>query len=72
MSYCFDTQRKAWAALRAQLPQVVQDSELAHRFEILMEEMHEANHRLRDAVNHDHRVTERARRLDDALATFHL
>jgi hypothetical protein len=67
MSYCFDTLSKAWQTIRAKLPDDVRDAELTLRFEWLLEELHEANHRLRDAVNHDERVTKYARALDRVL-----
>ncbi len=41
------------------------EGELAVRFELLINEMHEANHKLKDAINHDDRVTRAARRLDN-------
>lgn len=64
MSFAFDTLSKAWAVLREKLPQDVRSSELTMRFEFLLEELHEANHRLNDAVNKDPRVTSLAVRLD--------
>lgn len=67
MSYCFDTMEKAWGKLREQLPSAVRDSELSVRFEFLIHEMHEANHRLGDKINKDDRVTSHARRLDKAM-----
>lgn len=67
MSYCYDVMAKAWAQLRERLPADVRDGELAMRFEFLIEEMHEANHRLRDAINHDDRVTKQARKLDETM-----
>ena len=67
MSYCYDTMSRAWAKLRAKLPEETQGSEVAMRFEFLIEEMHEANHRLRDAVNHDAAVSNCASRLDKAM-----
>ena len=67
MSFCYDTMAKAWAQLEAQLPQVVRDGEVATRFGLLIEEMHEANHRLGDAINKDGRVTSQARKLDLAM-----
>lgn len=65
MSYCFDVMSRAFATLREQLPPDVRDGEMVYRFEILISEMHEANHRLRDAINHDDHVTGAARRLDN-------
>lgn len=67
MSYCYDVMSKAWRQLSEQLPADVRDSELAMRFEFLLEEMHEANHRQKDAINHDASVTNHARKLDDVL-----
>src|SRR5262245_51632446 len=64
VSYCYDTMSRAWETLRQQLPAEVRDGELAVRFGFLIDEMHEANHRLKDAINHDHRVTRAAQRLD--------
>ena len=64
MSYCYDVQAKAWAILREKLPADVQDSELAIRFGFLIDDMHEANHRLKDAINKDDRVHHCARNLD--------
>jgi hypothetical protein len=68
MSYAFDTLSGAWELLKQSLPQEVRDGEFAMRFGFLLEELHDANHRLRDAVNHDPRVTAEARRLADAAA----
>ena len=67
MSYCYDVMEKAWAHLAEHLPAEVRHGETAIRFEILIGEMHEANHRLRDAINKDDRVTRYARRLDNAM-----
>jgi len=58
---------KAWATLAAKLPQHVQDSEVATRFGLLIEEMHEANHKLGDAINKNHQVARQAAKLDSAL-----
>ena len=69
MSYCYDTMSKAWATLEQHLPTEVRGGEVATRFGLLIEEMHEANHRLRDAINHDARVTAQARKLDNAMNT---
>jgi len=68
MSFCYDTMSKAWATLEQHLPQEVRDGEVATRFGLLIEEMHEANHRLKDAINHDGRVTAQARKLDLAMS----
>jgi hypothetical protein len=67
MSYCYDVMSKAWARIEAKLPEEARNSEEVARFGILIEEMHEANHRLRDAINHDNRVSSCARKLDQAM-----
>ena len=64
MSYCYDTMEKAWATLRDKLPADIAHGELAVRFGFLISEMHEANHRLGDAINKDDRVHHSARNLD--------
>ena len=69
MSYCYDVTSTAWQRLRHQLPPEVRDSELAWRFEFLINEMHEANHRLKDGINRDYRVTQAARKLDNIKDT---
>lgn len=68
MSYAFDTFSRAWDLLKQELPAEVRDSEVAMRFGFMLEELHDANHRLKDAVNHDTRVVAYAQRLNDALA----
>ena len=67
MSFAYDTMSRAWATLEAQLPEQVRAGEVATRFGLLIEEMHEANHRLGDAVNKDARVTRQAQKLDAAM-----
>lgn len=67
MSYAFDVFERAWQQLRQELPPEHRDGELATRFGFLLEELHDANHRVRDAINHDERVTAYARKLDKAL-----
>jgi hypothetical protein len=67
MSYCYDTMQSAWETFRQQLPEDVRDGEAAMRFGFLISDMHEANHRLRDAINHDGRVRASASRLEAAL-----
>lgn len=64
VSYCFDIMSRKWEELRLQLPADVRDSEDAVRFGFLIDEIHEANHRLRDAINKDDRVARAASRLD--------
>jgi hypothetical protein len=66
MSYCYDTMSKAWAMLENALPENVKAGEVAMLFGFLIEEMHEANHRLKDAINHDKLVTRCAHALDQA------
>jgi hypothetical protein len=68
VSYAFDTLSKAWEVLRQQLPAEHRDGVLAARFGFMLEELHDANHRLNDAVNHDARVTADARRLEAAIS----
>jgi hypothetical protein len=68
MSYAFDTLSRAWETLKQQLPAETRDGEVAMRFGFMLEELHDANHRLKDAVNHDARVTADAQRLEKALA----
>lgn len=65
MSYCYDVMTQKWEELRQMLPPEVRDGELAVRFGDLIGEMHEANHRLRDAINHDALVTKAASRLEN-------
>lgn len=67
MSYCYDVMSKVWAQLQAKLPEADRDGETALRFGFLIDEMHEANHRLKDAINHDARVTKAATKLDNTL-----
>lgn len=65
MSFVFDTAERAWAELEKHVP--AEDHELAMRFGILLREFHDANHRLKDAVNHDPRVTKLAGALEKHL-----
>jgi hypothetical protein len=65
MSFAYDVMERAWETLRAHLPEKIRYSETAVRFGFLISEMHEANHRLKDALNHDGRVTRAAQRLDN-------
>lgn len=67
MSYAFDTLSIAWAKLRAELPKETKFGDVAVYFEFLIEEIHEANHRMKDAINKDDRVTRSAQRLDNAM-----
>ncbi len=69
VSYCFDILAKSWARLESKLPVEVRDSEEAARFGLLLEELHEANHRLGDSVNKDQRVRRQASKLDEAMTT---
>jgi hypothetical protein len=68
VSYSFDVLSGAWALLKQSLPQAQRDGEVAMRFGFLLEELHDANHRLHDVVNKDARVTADARRLEAACA----
>jgi hypothetical protein len=68
MSYAFDILSGAWEHLKQELPQEHRDGEVAARFGFLLEELHDANHRVKDAINKDARVTADARRLQDAIA----
>lgn len=67
MSYAFDVASRAWETLRQQLPEDQRDGKLATRFGFLLEQMHDANHRVGDAINKDIHVTAEARRLNEAL-----
>ena len=58
---------KTWEMLRQELPTETRDSALSARFGFLIDEMHEANHRLKDSLNHDAGVTSAARRLDETF-----
>lgn len=68
MSYAFDILSGAWSLLKEELPQGCRDGEIAMRFGFLLEELHDANHRVNDAINKDSRVTADARRLESAIA----
>lgn len=68
MSYCYDVMSRVWAEIQATLPADVRDSERVMRFGFLIEDMHEANHKLKDAINHDSRVTQSANKLDQSPA----
>jgi hypothetical protein len=68
MSYWFDVMSKAWASLRDKLPPDDRHGEIAVRFEFLINEMHEANHRLKEAINHDAVVTRYAALLERAIS----
>jgi hypothetical protein len=68
MSYAFDILSGAWERLKQELPHEQRDGEIAMRFGFLLEELHDANHRVNDAINKDARVTADARRLQEAIA----
>ena len=68
MSYAFDTLSRAWEHLKQELPAEHRDGVVAMRFGFLLEELHDANHRVNDAINKDDKVTADARRLEAALA----
>jgi hypothetical protein len=64
MSYCYDVMSRVWVtAIRPYVP----NDALAFRFEVLIEAMHSANHRLGDGINHDAEVSKVARALDAEL-----
>jgi hypothetical protein len=67
MSFSYDVMSKVWAHLQEQLPKEVRESEVAVRFGFLIEDMHEANHRLKDAINKDSAVSRSAAKLDNVL-----
>lgn len=69
MSYSFDVMAQAWANLREHLPEEVKHGELAMRFGFMIEDVHEANHLLRDGINHNPSVTRCARKLDALMNT---
>lgn len=58
---------RSWSRLSEKLPEEVRESEEAARFRWLLEEMHEANHRLKDAINKDAGVTKSASQLDAVM-----
>jgi len=62
MSYVYDVGSRALAIIERHVP--LKDYDLAMRFRLLWEEMHEANHRLKDAINHDPAVRKKAQALD--------
>ena len=70
MSYAFDTQAQVW---RDHIRPLIKDDHLAMRFEMLMQEMHDANHKVPsangifsgDGINKDGQVTKLARQLDE-------
>lgn len=68
MSHCYDIMAKAWSQFAAQLPKEVREGQVATYFGLLIEEMHEANHRLKDAINKDRAVSRTAVKLDNAIA----
>lgn len=69
MSYAFDVQARVWSA---HIRPHIKDEQLAMRFEMLMDDMHSANHRVPsangvfrgDGVNKDGAVTRGARNLE--------
>lgn len=68
MSYAFDILSRAFEQLRQGLPPEQRDGAVATRFGVLLEELHDANHRVNDAINKDSRVTAYAQRLDAAIS----
>lgn len=70
MSYVFDKTMSVWG--RHVRPLVVKDGKemLALYFESVLESFHDANHRLKDAVNHDAEVNRAIRELDEVAKEF--
>ena len=64
MSYVFDVLE---GAFRYEIAPSVKDHGLVSRFEFLLHSIHEANHRLGDAINRDSRVVKDATELDEYL-----
>lgn len=63
MSYCYDVMRRVYDDKIA--PHVA-DEKVALLFGFLIDEMHSANHDLKDGINKNGRVTGAAKALDDA------
>jgi hypothetical protein len=64
MSYVFDVFERAYAAeVEPHLPQ----DEITMRFGILLRQLHDANHRLKDVINHDPQIVKLASALEKAL-----
>jgi hypothetical protein len=66
VSYSFDILERVWAEeIRPHLPA---DSRVVMRFEFLLKEIHEANHRVGDQISKDPRVRKLAKLLEDEVA----
>ena len=69
MSYCYNVMSHIYEErIRTHVP----DQTVAILFETLIQEMHLANHRIGDAINHDHRVRTAARELDEYCLEYPL
>jgi hypothetical protein len=65
VSYAFDLLERVWAdRIRPHLPA---DEVWVLRYELLLKELHEANHRLDDQINKDPSVTKKAGALDKEM-----
>lgn len=64
MSYVFDTLSSVWSKHIRPLVVNAGKEPLAFEFEALIEELHDANHRLNDAVNRDGAASKAARNLE--------
>jgi hypothetical protein len=67
VSYCYDVMERVWDDLQSKLPPEVRDGRVAMEFGFLIGEMHEANHRLKDAINKDPRVSSQTAALERAF-----
>jgi len=70
MSHSYDVMAKVWATLRSQMFEETRDGEVAERFEMLISEMHEANHRHGDCINKDRQVNRIASKLDEVFTRY--
>lgn len=64
MSYCFDTISRIY---RDKIEKLVEkeDPQLAMMFSMLLDEIHSANHRVKDALNKDSQLCSAVRELDE-------
>jgi len=65
MSYVFDTFEHTW--YKKIKPQLNEMDEVVMYFEFLLTEIHDANHRVKDALNKDPQMTKWARKLEEAI-----
>lgn len=63
MSYSFDVAQRARAAMEPD----IKDDVLKTRFRLLLESMHDANHKVDDAINRDSQVRRQAAAIDKYL-----